>query len=518
MISKILGTALTGIGGHYLNRRWDKAILFLTMFILYGIFCWVAVRTYLFSNISPTSVSQDDMMQQFRQITTTVSIIYLSGISILWAVSLIITIVDGKRENQSDGFKWTKTGVVAAILTTLFSFVLIGYTSAASVSTLQGKGIYTVSETSEEMSSSTTHNFYTYLHLGGTPSGSHNLPAPPEGQGMIKGRIIYDNHPAVGVVMNIVLNSKYQAKNIVTDDDGVFSVHLPIGEWKINSIQTEGWSNKPSDGEFTLYYGGEDKLRGNRFNHHNIFQKDGFEAVADASSEEVHLTVTIKKDIELVWPDDSVQGIDASIADAIRWEPYPSAKKYLIKIKGLRREGTTTYFNEITSKLIDGETALPLSSLKYIKSNAKEKQEYSVEIYAFAEDGTLLGEFSGFSREGIFKLADGHILVEDKLRSFFDTSANEDPEELQKKMEVISLDRRRADAVVVLVDDNMVSEAGRLVELINSEYAKGRKEVLSGYILALEGRCNESKRMFEKALSINPEVCIPDKYRSICPQ
>ena len=85
-------------------------------------------------------------------------------------------------------------------------------------------------------------------------------------------------------------------------------------------------------------------------------------------------------------------------------------------------------------------------------------------------------------------------------------------------METISLDRRRADAIVVLVDDNMISEAGRLVELINSEYAKGRKEVLSGYILALEGKCNESKRMFDKALSINPEVCIPDKYRAECPQ
>lgn len=518
MISKILGTALTGIGGHYLNKRWDKAILFLILFILYCIFCWVAVRTYLFSNISPASVSQGDMMQHFRQVATTVSIIYLSGIAILWITSLIITIADSKRIYQDSGFKWTKTGMVAACLTTLFSFVLIVYTSVASISTLQAKDINTVSEVTEETSSFFTENFYEYLHFGGTPSGAHNLPDPPEGPGVLRGRMMYQNKPAEGVRMQIVLNSKYKAKNIVTDAKGLFSVNLPVGDWKINSIQTEGWSNKPDDGDFTMYYGGEDKLRGNRFDRHTMFRQDGYKAAVDENSEKNHLTVTIKKDIDLVWPDDSVLGVDASITDAIRWEPYPSAQKYLVEIQSLKREGTTTHFNQITSKVIDSDTVLPLSSLKYIKTSAKEKQEYSVEIFAFAEDGTLLGEFSETFRGGTFKLADGHILVEDKLQKFFDAASNEDPEVFQKRMETISLDRRRADAIVVLVDDNMISEAGRLVELINSEYAKGRKEVLSGYILALEGKCNESKRMFDKALSINPEVCIPDKYRAECPQ
>lgn len=518
MISKILGTAFTGIGGHYLNRRWDKAVLFLTLFILYGIFCWVAVRTYLFSNISPASVSQADMMQQFRQVTTTVSIIYLSGISILWAISLMITIVDSKRASQVDGFKWTQTGVVAACLTTLFSFVLIVYTSVASVSALQVQDLNTVSKVKEETNSHYAHHFYEYLHLGGTPSGARDLPEPPDGQGMLRGRMMYQNQPVEGVMMNIVLNSKYMAKNIITDSDGLFSVNLPFGDWKINSIQTESWSNKPDNGEFTMYYGGEDKLRGNRFDRHNMFQQDGLKAAVDENSEKIHLTVTIKKNIDLVWPDDSVLGVDASIGNSIRWEPYPLAKKYLVEIRSLKREGTTTYFNQITSKVIDGDTVLPLSSLKYMKTSAKEEQEYSVEIYAFAGDGTLLGESSDTFRGGTFKLTDGHILVEDKLQNFFDAASNEDPETFQKKMEVISLDRRRADAVVVLVDDNMIPEAGRLVELINSEYAKGRKEVLSGYILALEGKCNESKRMFDKALLINPEVCIPDDYRAICPQ
>lgn len=458
------------------------------------------------------------MMQQFRQATATVSIIYLSGIFILWVTSLIITIADGKKSDRFDGFRWTKTGVATACLTTLFSLALIVYTSVVSISTLHAKDLNTVSAVDEKTSSYVADNFYEYLHFGGNPSGSHNLPAPPDGPGVLRGRIMYQNQPAEGVAMHIVLNSKYKAKSIITDSDGIFSVNLPVGDWKVNSIQTTGWPNKPDDSEFSLYYGGEDKLRGNRFDRHTFFRQNGYHATVDENSKKVHLTITIKKNIKMIWPDDSVQGIDATITDVIRWEPYPSSKNYLIEIQSLKHEGTTTYLNQITSKVIDGETALPLSSLKYVKTTGKEKQEYSVEIYAFAEDGTLLGEFSDTFRGGTFILSDGHILVEDKLQNFFNASANEDPEAFQKKMETITLDRRRMDAVAVLVDDNMISEAGRLLKIVNSEYAKGRKEVLSGYILALEGNCTESSRMFEKALSINSDACIPDKYRAICAQ
>jgi hypothetical protein len=45
---------------------------------------------------------------------------------------------------------------------------------------------------------------------------------------------------------------------------------------------------------------------------------------------------------------------------------------------------------------------------------------------------------------------------------------------------------------------------------------QGREEVLSGYIFALRGDCPESKAMFNKALTINPAVYLPEKYRKIC--
>lgn len=516
MILKIIATALTGIGGHYLNKRWDKAILFLSIFIFYCIFCWVALRIYFFSNLATISVSSDQMMQQFRNATSKVSIIYLAGIIVLWAISIILTIADGKKTDQVDIFKWTKIGMVSASLTTLLSFFLLGYSSIASVSTLKSNDAKVENGSIKQADRQLSHNFYEHVYFGGSPSDSYKLPEPPEGRGVLRGEIKYENKPAEGVMLDIVLNSKYRAKNIITDSNGIFTLKLAIGDWKINSIQTESWQSIPDTKKFTIYYGGEAKLIGNSFNRYNRFQSDGFPVTIDENKANTHITLEIKKDVELIWPDGNAIGVDAKISDIINWKPYPLASKYYIEIKRLRREGTTTYYNQITSKVLSHETSISLSSLKHIKTNRKENQEYAVEIYAFSEKGTLIGEHSDTYRGGTFILTDGYMLVEDKLQNLFDSNSDEDPENFEKKMELISLDRRRIDAVEVLIDDNMISEAETLLKLVNSEFVKGRKEVLFGYILALKGNCSESIEMFKKALSINPEVCIPDKYKSIC--
>jgi hypothetical protein len=200
----------------------------------------------------------------------------------------------------------------------------------------------------------------------------------------------------------------------------------------------------------------------------------------------------------------------------ISWEKYPQASQYYVEIKKLRREGTTTYYEQVTSKVLANETTIPLSSIKHIKTTGKQKNEYSFEIYAFSENGTLLGEFSDTFRGGTFLLADGHVLVEDELHSLFDGISNGDPEAFEKKMHAVELDRRRRRAVEVLIEDNMLPEAETLLNLINSEYVNGQKEVLAGYIFALQGECIKSREMFDKALSIDPDVCIPDRYRHNC--
>lgn len=516
MIYKILATVFTGIGGHYLNKRWDKAILFLCLFLFYSIFCWLAVRTFLFSSLVYNSISPEEMMKKAQDTTKILSIVFSSGILILWITSIIVTILDSKKSNQANIFKWTKSGGAAASLTTLLSLLLLVFTVTTYVTSTKSMNIDTESTNETEFSAYSSHNFFEYLYFGGVPSNSYKLPIPPTGKGVLKGRILYQNKPAEAVSLHIILNSKYRANAIVTDSNGIFTVKLPLGNWKINSIQTESWQNKPKDGRFTMYYGGEKKLRGKSYSRHTNFRKDGLPVAIEENKDTVQINITIKQDIKLLWPDASAERINASITDVINWEKYPRASQYYVEIKKLRREGTTTYYDQITSKILSNETAIPLSSLKHIKTKGKEKNEYAAEIYAFSEDGTLLGQFSDTFQGGTFLLADGHVLVEDKLYDLFDSASSEDPEVLEKKMEAIALNRRRVSAVKVLIDDNMIPEAEILLNLINSEYVKGQKEVLSGYILALQGECKKSNKMFDEALSINPTICIPDKYRCSC--
>jgi hypothetical protein len=62
----------------------------------------------------------------------------------------------------------------------------------------------------------------------------------------------------------------------------------------------------------------------------------------------------------------------------------------------------------------------------------------------------------------------------------------------------------------------VLQEAESLLKHIDSEYTQGKKEILLGYILALQGECKKSFDMFDKALTINPPACIPDEFKADC--
>ena len=146
----------------------------------------------------------------------------------------------------------------------------------------------------------------------------------------------------------------------------------------------------------------------------------------------------------------------------------------------------------------------------------KEKTEYDVEVYALQGDGTLISKFGKNFEGGNFNLSEGNILVEEKIEELFGGLSEEDPEEFEKRMKILETDRDRLDSVYVLIDDNMIDEAQSLVNLVNSEYARGKKEVLIGYIYALRNECDKSKEMFDMAVNIDPNVCIPESYRVDC--
>ena len=513
VFAPVIASLFTGIGGHYLNRRWDKAILFLCLFVLY----LAAIYAVFIFMIWTLKSTPSGTMPEFNEITQLLSKAISLGIFAIWLTSLIITVRDRKNNIEPSITGWTKSGIAGALITSFLSFLFLASGVNATFSLYSERPGYRDTGSYEtESPGFSSHNFYEYLYFGGSPSNSRNLPAPPTGEGKLKGRILFQDQPAAGVSLAMVLNSKYRAKDIITDAEGIFTVSLPPGPWIINAVQTESWANQPEEGSFSMYSGREEKLSGNEYSRHDYFKKNGYPVNITPDPEIFHLEATISKDIQLIWPNPKAEGIKATVSDTIMWEEYPGANRYYVEIKKMRREGTTTHYEEVTSRILHNETSIPLASLKYKKTAGKEPTEYSAKIYAFSEDGTLIAEFSDSFQGGTFLLSDGSILIEDRLDDLFDLSSIEDPEEFEKKVEAISLNKSRATAVLTLIDDNLLFEAETLLELIDSEYSQGKKEALSGYIMALQGECNKANQMFDKAQSINPDVCIPDTYKAKC--
>ena len=514
MAFKIIASLLTGIGGHFLNRRWDKAILFLSLFVLYGLGIFLFLAFYAYQNVFPGS------MEDIGKLTELLKKAFAGGIFVIWLISNIETIRDSRSGKQPSFDKWTKPGIAAASSTTLFSILIL----LLSIHTLRPADMhYAEAEGGTGTVRSTysySHSFYEYLYLGGSPSRSDNLPGPPTGEGALRGKITFEGKPAEGVKLSVVLNGKYNAKDIVTDEAGIFSLNLPPGEWTVNAIQTEAWSNNPrGDDSYSIYYGGEAKLTSEEYNPYNYFKNKGYPVRIKKDSDKIHIDLTISKDLELIWPDPKRQQQKAITDDVIAWKEYPDATQYYLEISKITREGRTTRFQKVTSRHLAKSTSLPLSDLKHVKTQAKEDLEYGATIYAFDKNGKLIAEFSEIFTGGTFTLSDGNILVEDQLQSVFDTdelSSDLDIEEATKRFEAVNKNRGRVDAVNVLIDDNLLIEAESLIEKIDPEYAKGQKEVLSGKVYALLGQCEKAVKMFRAAENITPEACIPDEYRQMC--
>lgn len=135
---------------------------------------------------------------------------------------------------------------------------------------------------------------------------------------------------------------------------------------------------------------------------------------------------------------------------------------------------------------------------------------------AFDKDGILLSQFTKTYRGGTFILSDNNILVEENMNEFWSPADNVSPEEFEKKMEAMNTANSRVKAVRTLIDAKMLQEAQKLLGVVESEYAKGKKEMLTGYIFALQGNCFKSEQLLENAKTINPNICIPEEYKELC--
>ncbi len=515
MIQKILASVVTGIGGHYLNKRWDKALLF--MFLL-GL-GWVTASVYVFLSFQNMTGSPEEMTSLAQSASQKSSIISLAIITLVWIVSNIVTVIDSKNSVTPNMNNWSKPGIIVAIISSLLSslFIISSIFASYTVFVINPFEPSEVSSTFEYDSTEfVSHNFYANIYYGGVPRNSYKLPSPPDGNSTLRGKFLFQGKPASGVTLSLVLNSQYQAKNIKTDSSGEFSLRLPASSWVVNSIQANSWEGKPSEGEYSIYDGSEPKLTDSSYSRHANLNRNGITIDIEASPNTIHLNYIITEDIKLEWPSSTQKTNHATINKTIQWEPHPGTQKYSLAIKRIKREGSTTYYEPVVSRIIENSTQLNLSSLKHQKTKKKKNYEYGVEIFAFDKDGILLSQFTKTYRGGTFILSDNNILVEENMNEFWSPTDKESPEEFEKKMEAMNITNSRVKAVRTLIDAQMLQEAQKLLSVVESEYAKGKKEMLTGYILALQGNCSKSEQLLENAKIINPTVCIPEEYKALC--
>jgi len=512
-------SAITGIGGHYLNGRWDRAVFFLFFFIIFWILnvLIISLSFYFMDYITINYMSVDYMSQEesvryMEKVSKVTSIISPIVIAILWISSVVLTFKDSKKE-----VSWSKLGIVGAVGTSLMSTVVIWSTSFGIWHHFSGNSMMQTSYVENEDNAlvyTTNNNFYKYIFFGGGVTSSENLPEPPKGEMLLRGKFTYLGKPAQGVFLSVILNAKYKAKNLKTNEEGEFTIKLSQGNWTINTIQTTDWENKPKDANFFIYSNDERKLIDGNFYEYSHMHKKGLKVDVDNDNSNIHVHITIKPSIKVDWPKEEVE--KATIEDAIEWDKYPKAESYYVKINKVTKNGKYTNYSPIIEKTITGATSLPLSSLPFVKTDDDKDNKYNVKIFAFSKNGMLLGESKDSYDGGTFILTDGNVLIEDNMKNILSSSKTNDPKEIEKELKSSRANQKRIKAVKVLIDNKMLEEASSLLNLVEAKYSKGDKEVLVGYVAALQGKCKFANKMFDRAMDIDSKVCLPDKYRVEC--
>jgi len=92
-------SALTLVGGHFYNRRWDRAVSFFVALILWGIGVYLALTLRMSEMMNARGGDALSFFSFYWRI-------FLAGALALWIVGLIVTYVDARRSIASRGASW----------------------------------------------------------------------------------------------------------------------------------------------------------------------------------------------------------------------------------------------------------------------------------------------------------------------------------------------------------------------------------------------------------------------------
>ena len=502
----ILATILTGIGGHFINRRFDRALFFFLAFILWPI----AIVIYQFWAAQEQSSFLGVRFPDFYTV--------LFGAAIIWGLSILLTAYDALSVKTKKQTSWSFTGIVGALASTLLSALILVYGVWLAVFEF---GIRADSEASVVESEigfrAGSKFFYEYIYFG-EANAREALPLPPKGDAYLAGRFMYKGAPAVGVRLKLMLNNKYESESLQTDDKGVFHLRVPSGEWRVNVIRTDYWEHRPSGVDnFVVVTGDEPLLKpGSQYSGFHPFKgAEGRLLVATDTINSDSLSLNIRDELRIHWPQQIGEDIvQVSIDDAmISWGEVEGAAKYLVQISEVEVSGNSTRSMTISSKLVEEGSSLALNTFRTVSSKSADKH-YSVSVYAFDESNRYLTESEGSHRSGLFELNEDVAIIDDLPTPAFGSFEKY----TDKELEEIFLNRERIKAIKVLVNEGLLDQAQVLIGRVEGRYEDGRLEAVKGYLHAKRGECDKAKQLFDAALQAGGEICVPKSYREPCAQ
>ena len=494
----IILSALSYLGGHFYNRRWDRALLFLVLFVVWliGVYVSMVVRVSLAGYQDSAAMAR--IMSQHSAMAAW-------GTLFLWLCSLAFAYLDARK--ATDGFidRWTLSGRVGAlgisiVLTMALLFQLFLFAGSRNRITIG-------SDEPPVSTRSSSSNFSHHILLG----GNHRPPLAkaPSGDGVLVGRFVFQDKPAAGVRLTLNLNGKYETDELTTDTNGEFQLQLPRGDWYVSRVVTHDWREHPQSGQFMVVTGDEPKLANGTYRTHHWWDRQGIAVSVGARPPQPQLTFSIRERVALRWPPADATPANTTIDKArVAWAPYPNAETYLLQLSEVIRQGSTTSYHDATTTRITGATEFALAHLPAVPSDGTAK-EYAATVLAFDQDGNFLSE-SPESGDHAFVLADNKQFVRNDERIAGAERFTE------AEFTQAHANNRRFDAAVVLLNEGMHDEAERLLAKIKGKTDPGKKLAVNGYLMAKRGRCAEANALFAKALSEGGASCVPDYYRATC--
>lgn len=331
--------------------------------------------------------------------------------------------------------------------------------------------------------------------------------ALPNGSVNVFGHIQFNEEPAAGVELGVVLNGKYEVP-VTTGPDGQFSFDVPEGKWTVNVLKVKSWEKKPN-GKFVIVSGRESQLTNpSGYYKERKRHETDFVIQAQKGIPIDLITLKIEREIVLVSPAKGrANDVESPESYLVQWNEQKNTKLYFLKLSHVEKSGNSSSYSPVV-EIQTESTTVPLSQFKVIKDEGR-TNIYKVDVMGFDDDKNFISESPNYGDHTEFKLV-GYKIASQRIISSM--SGEWSPEKYQE----FSKNRHRVAAVNLLIEDGLLVEAGKVIDRITENSEPGKIAALKGYLSAKKGECEQANRYFNQAISQAGKACVPEVYRQGC--